>query len=92
MTGHAPPPPQPGRTELAAPVPGGWIQVAIDAQFIPDGEQPAPGALATAADYIRQLDPAAIREAATPHLLGLRADPYAAALAVIADMLDQDQT
>lgn len=81
-------PPVPGRSEAAFPVPGGWVQVVVDTSFTPASETMAPRASLAAADFVRGLDPLAIREAIDARLETMATDPYRVARDIIADMLE----
>ena len=81
-------PPVPGRSEAAFPVPGGWVQIVVDTSFTPASETMAPRASLAAADFVRGLDPLAIREAIDARLDTFATDPYAVALEVIAELLE----
>lgn len=81
-------PSTPGRSEVAFPVAGGWVQVVVESSFTSADEVTAPEALRAAADTIRTIDPQAIREAVEPLLTSLASDPYRAARDVIADMVE----
>lgn len=81
-------PPVPGRAEAAFPVTGGWVQVTVDTTFTPAGDVTAPEALRTAADFVRAIDPLAIREGIDARLTSYATDPYRVALDIIADMLE----
>ena len=83
-----PAPPVPGRSEAAFAVPGGWVQVVVDTTFAPDGETMAPRASLAAAEFVRGIDPLAIREAIDARLDTFATDPYALALEVIAELLE----
>jgi len=81
-------PPVPGRAEAAFPVTGGWVQVVVDTTFTPADDVTAPAALRTVADFVRAIDPQALREAVGARTRSVASDIYAIALDVVADMLE----
>ena len=83
-----PAPPVPGRSEAAFAVPGGWVQVVVDTTFTPADHRIGPHASLAAADFVRGIDPLAIREAIDARLDTFATDPYAVALEVIAELLE----
>jgi len=83
-----PTPATPGRTELAAPVAGGWVTVTIDTAFTPAEDVLAPQAAQAAADAVRNIDPQAIREEVTKRTRTMGSDQFALTLEVVAEMLE----
>lgn len=80
----------PPTNELAVAVPGGWVR--IETEFLPaDGAEPSPTSAAQAAEFVRNLDPQAIREQVANRTTPRAADPFALTLAIVADLLDGGQ-
>ncbi len=69
-------------------VPGGWLHVSAGVEFQPDDDD--SGALGLA-EVVANLDPAEVRRRAGAHLTTMAADPYAATIAVIAEMIAEGQ-
>lgn len=70
-------------------VPGGWLHVSAGVEFQPDDDADS-GALGLA-EVVANLDPAEVRRRAAAHLTTMAADPYAATIAVIAEMIAEGQ-
>ncbi len=73
-------------------VPGGWLHISAAVDFEADNPvEDTPGALGLAR-LVADLDPGEVRKRAAAHLTTMAADPYAATIAVIVEMIVEGQT